>query len=503
MNKQAKIFLVIAIALGLALGLVLWRFTVDDSYISYRYSKNLSDGAGIVWNKGEKPVEGYTNFLWVVILAAFIKAGLDPVVVSKLLGLLLLAGTGVLAYSAGVKLLEKRTPVLAVIPVLIFSINASFVIHAVSGLETMLFSFVLMAIAYLALEAVENNSSRTRIMLYSCFLISGLVRPEGVLFSFITFIVLLFMDRQTRSLKSLKWFLVCFILPGAAYMAWRLAYFGYLLPNTFYIKGTPGKPLVGLEYVGSFVLGYYGVYIILLLLCAILVREKKKYIFIIPALTVIAYYCTVLSLMGYCFRYLMPFYPLLLVPLVLLPDKLLSKKDRRFKFRLAGVAVVCLGLLFLSYLEFSGIMGYARDYSEGLKKVHVKFGKALKSAVGENPEKYTLAVGDAGAMPFYSEFRAIDTIGLNDVNLARKGFDSEYVFINNPDVLVLYSEDGKTASFTMGSGHDYIISLHPAMANYDLRGVLQFGQGYFMLCYFRRAMPNYQNILMKIAAGYQ
>ena len=35
----------------------------DDSFISYRYAANLADGHGITWNVGEKPVEGYTNFL--------------------------------------------------------------------------------------------------------------------------------------------------------------------------------------------------------------------------------------------------------------------------------------------------------------------------------------------------------------------------------------------------------------------------------------------------------
>jgi hypothetical protein len=43
---------------------------VDDAYISYRYGKNLMNGDGLVYNKGEY-VEGYTNFLWTVITAPF------------------------------------------------------------------------------------------------------------------------------------------------------------------------------------------------------------------------------------------------------------------------------------------------------------------------------------------------------------------------------------------------------------------------------------------------
>ena len=36
--------------------------------ISMRYGRNLAEGYGLVWNPGER-VEGYTNFLWTVIMA--------------------------------------------------------------------------------------------------------------------------------------------------------------------------------------------------------------------------------------------------------------------------------------------------------------------------------------------------------------------------------------------------------------------------------------------------
>ncbi|MFH0792763.1 MAG: hypothetical protein V2A74_01885, partial [bacterium] len=44
-----------------------WSYWIDDSYISARYARNLASGFGPVFNAGER-VEGYTNFLWVVML---------------------------------------------------------------------------------------------------------------------------------------------------------------------------------------------------------------------------------------------------------------------------------------------------------------------------------------------------------------------------------------------------------------------------------------------------
>ena len=44
-------------------------FLCDDAFISFRYARNLLEGHGLVFNPGER-VEGYTNLLWVLELAA-------------------------------------------------------------------------------------------------------------------------------------------------------------------------------------------------------------------------------------------------------------------------------------------------------------------------------------------------------------------------------------------------------------------------------------------------
>ena len=41
-------------------------YIVDDTFISLRYARNLIDGNGLVYNPGQR-VEGYSNFLWVVL----------------------------------------------------------------------------------------------------------------------------------------------------------------------------------------------------------------------------------------------------------------------------------------------------------------------------------------------------------------------------------------------------------------------------------------------------
>ena len=96
---------------GLILVLGLWaysnRFVQDDAYISFRYADNLVHGLGLVWNPGER-VEGYTNFLWVLIIATGLKLGLSAPVVAVTVGLLLFPLGLFLLYQISLRVLEGR-----------------------------------------------------------------------------------------------------------------------------------------------------------------------------------------------------------------------------------------------------------------------------------------------------------------------------------------------------------------------------------------------------------
>ncbi len=65
---------------ALLLGYLVWNClyyypsTVDDTFICFRYAANWLAGEGLVFNPGER-VEGYSDFLWVVISAGFMAMG--------------------------------------------------------------------------------------------------------------------------------------------------------------------------------------------------------------------------------------------------------------------------------------------------------------------------------------------------------------------------------------------------------------------------------------------
>src|SRR5579871_3918816 len=52
-------------------GGVRYFFLLDDEMISMRYAANLAHGYGLVWNPHGAHVEGFTNPLWVFVMAFF------------------------------------------------------------------------------------------------------------------------------------------------------------------------------------------------------------------------------------------------------------------------------------------------------------------------------------------------------------------------------------------------------------------------------------------------
>lgn len=78
-----------ALAVGLLPFLALalrFNFVCDDAFISFRYARNLARGAGLIFNPGaDPPVEGYSEFLWVVLLAIPELLGWMPDVFARVL----------------------------------------------------------------------------------------------------------------------------------------------------------------------------------------------------------------------------------------------------------------------------------------------------------------------------------------------------------------------------------------------------------------------------------
>src|SRR5262249_7864643 len=112
------------------------QFFCDDSYISYRYSQNFAAGHGLVYNLGER-IEGYTNFLWVVMLGGALKLGFAAEAASLALGVAFLVAALALTAVEGRRLLGSWA--FALVPVALLVCQGPMVLWSVCGLESSCF----------------------------------------------------------------------------------------------------------------------------------------------------------------------------------------------------------------------------------------------------------------------------------------------------------------------------------------------------------------------------
>src|SRR5436305_3958627 len=86
MQRRALVLGLVGIAAVILIAhSLVWNFVTDDAFISFVYSRNLAWHGQLVFNLGER-VEGYTNFLWTVLLAGLMRLGWQPESASVTLG---------------------------------------------------------------------------------------------------------------------------------------------------------------------------------------------------------------------------------------------------------------------------------------------------------------------------------------------------------------------------------------------------------------------------------
>src|SRR5262249_48514522 len=93
LSDRRQMFLLIVCVLVVMAGVlraIHLRWISDDIFVGLRYTDNLIQGKGFVYNEGER-VEGYSNFLWLMLILPFQWLGLDPLLVSKVMGVMFYA----------------------------------------------------------------------------------------------------------------------------------------------------------------------------------------------------------------------------------------------------------------------------------------------------------------------------------------------------------------------------------------------------------------------------
>jgi hypothetical protein len=314
-----------------------------------------------------------------------------------------------------------------------------------TGLETHLFAFLVMV--GITLYSWSDRNTRHLAGSIISLGLSALLRPEGLLFLFVTLGHYYATERYQRALWPLALALVL-VLPHPVF---RLAYYGALVPNTFGAKTGGGllQTHKGFEYLKGFV-NEYGKPALYLFAAVPFIRlplgRQRGY-----ALAVVGIYLTYLVYVGGDwiphYRFLIPVMPLLYVAiqdgLQTLHGALPGWHGRARQWQL----IVFWGFLAVIIYDIANQTKYLRLHTEmwatGYRHAHSHVGRWLRDNAKTDD---TVALMDIGLVGYLSGARIIDITGLTDPHIAdapggwlKKTYSLDYLFSREPEFFVLVS----------------------------------------------------------------
>jgi arabinofuranosyltransferase len=504
----ALVILAVAIAWYVLAGDYAW----DDAFISFRYSRNLVNGYGLVWNPGGEHTQGYTNFLFVVLVAGGMKLGMSPLLAASVLntvGLLFVVATfGTLsrALLPGHRWAWIIPPLaLAFLPLVSFNMA--------TRMETVFWSGLVLVAILAAPRAVHTQRYPYIYGSLILFFLGTLTRPETII---VAALILLYLLIRIPARMRVHVVVAAGILgvAGLVYLYWANWYFGDFLPNSFYVKINRPGTLPGLDYVIGLLRYFAALPMTYLGILGLLVIPRQQWALMLPYASVFAlaiFYLFVSPLMGFGYRFLFPVACLIdflvtmgLIVLILRMHRALFQRStaRRGTVRRAGKMIV-----FATALAFLGLHFWIGGYLMWLDTQSHDNPQAFanQATIGlilhdvKGIEQVVVAFGDAGRVAYYSDSKFLDVVGLNENTIARVGNQRgadwviRYVLDQHPDLIGFYTyPDGtvyKHDHGALGSAYYTLYAQPDFQGNYTYAGGFDSHWGVYAQLFVRTKSP--------------
>lgn len=406
--------------------IALRNLPMEDALMLLRYSKHVSEGNGISWNIGENPVEGATDFLFMLLIGGFSKLTHIGVILS---GKILLA----ISHIVSVILLYVATRKLFAWPIwasLALSLYLSVDVartYVTMDFGAPIFALAALAAWYVGLKCVVFGATMRRgIGLGTALLLTGLIRPEGVFMGGFIVLAMFFAVGRSALRAILPACFLVFVL-GGAYFLWRWHYFGYLLPNPFYLKGG------GHLYAGSLGSSLSNITMMLGPLIPLYFVElssaawRRAVAALIPPVCFTLIWVLLSNENNHYMRFQYCAVPVALLSLAYATSSL-RQHFRGFHPSVGAQFGIVITMLALSIVYWDRVVGLPAN-DAGLYDVAI----ALQAYKDRN---YVIAVTEAGTVPYFSDWRAVDLYGLNDPEIVHnpKGLTESYLQQRDPAI---------------------------------------------------------------------
>lgn len=448
-----------------------WRASlIDDAFISFRYAENLAGCHGLVWNIGGPPTEGYTSPLLLIVLLPWMLVGGPPLGFMQVIGIAvsIAAIPAFTVWAVGRYGWRRHHPLrhmallLAGLPLFMYPTA----VHALSGMETALVLAVYAGWGVL-IQAVWERSgdgkpigTKGALLLGLAAFVVALARSESGAVA-VAGLGALLIHPRTRKAGGIG--LGGFLALLAAYLGFKLAYFGYILPNPFYHKVTSSaaESWAGWPSVADF--SAYAAVLLVTALAGLLAALANRRFFFTPleilsggsVIFYLLFFLRVEPLMNYDYRFSWHCLPYLLVLTIGAlwrlagspADGLEGEEPSRAPLLVAAAAVPViagtLGLATLAALRYDTAQARERAMDPtSTATAHMGAGYTVHERVGKTlgalklPYSTLVNGSEAGLVPYYARTRAIDLAALND-NIITRGTPEEkraYLAANPIDV---------------------------------------------------------------------
>lgn len=414
-----------------------WGFTTDDTFITWFYARQLAHGNGLNWHQFLPRVEGYSNFLWVLLGSLFIKLQWPLEQTIKWFSVLSLGASLIFLYRLGRLFFS---PLLAILPIFLFSHYIGVAWWTISGMESTFFftlSIFLMwqcavAFGYSPVSDKGNAGSysiSSWIITNFVLLLLALTRFEGLIWVIPIILYICCFSKKNDLLggeNKYKFFYLwifisvcCFVLPYVLYFLWRIYYFGHLIPNSFACKAiAPGE-------IGKIDLEYVQVIFPFMIASIPYFLESKdcRHILLwLPSLLYGVMLWDASPIITYFLRlFLAPFALFSLLPVLGVFQFFHYFRLREVYLKLMTcMLIILLTVLFIPGNDPKALSLLATNYQEkNNNRVY------LANLLNKNA-KYgaTVLLGDCGIIPFNArpDIRFIDTLCLNNAKLTQAPF---------------------------------------------------------------------------------